>query len=322
MAARADDCRAHRRARPGGAATDGSFGPAARTRAARRGRGSVPARSDDRRRRSRPARRPPDGRGHRQLSPYGRHDRHAEACGTQPRQRGFQRLDDARQQRPRREQRDFRRVAAVPHQRAVGDRSGAIAQGPARRLGRPARLPRPPAVPELLEDRRALPDRGDVRRPHGLFGARADSSRRRHLQPEAADRGSRSTATRGARRVRGPDRRRAVRGLRTYGRDVRQCTQLAGGAAARHGRAAAPLPGGPHRRDRRADRHLDLPGRERDRDAGVARPEHLRRLPRSIRAPGASCARTGRSRTAGSTPATSRPSTATASSVSPGARRT
>ena len=97
---------------------------------------AVPARSDDRRRRSCPARRPPDGRGHRQLSPYGRHDRHAEACGTHARQRGFQRLDDARQQRPRREQRDFRRVAAVPHQRAVGDRAGAAAQGPARRLGR------------------------------------------------------------------------------------------------------------------------------------------------------------------------------------------
>ena len=32
-----------------------------------------------------------------------------------------------------------------------------------------------PAVPELLEDRRALPDRRDVRGPDGLRGARAGS---------------------------------------------------------------------------------------------------------------------------------------------------
>ena len=53
-----------------------------------------------------------------------------------------------------------------------------------------------------------------------------------------------------------------------------------------------------------ATRQLDVPARERGRDARPARPEHLRRLPRRHRLPARACAPAGRSRTAGLTPAT------------------
>ena len=134
--------------------------------------------------------------------------------------------------------------AALPlfHTNALaGDGAGAAAQGPARRLGRSARLPRRPAVRELLEDRRALPDRRDVRGPDGLRGARADSRRRRHLQPEAADRRCRAASARRARRVRGPDRRRAVRGLRADRGHVRQRAS-AGPARPARARSASVCP--------------------------------------------------------------------------------
>ena len=62
---------------------------------------------------------------------------------------------------------------------------GAAAQGPARGLGRTARLTRPCPVRELLEDRRALPDRGDVRSSHGLRRAHAGPGGRGHLEPRS-----------------------------------------------------------------------------------------------------------------------------------------
>ena len=52
-----------------------------------------------------------------------------------------------------------RRAAAVPRQRARGHPARAAVQGPARGVGRPARLPRPRPVRRVLEDRRALPHR-------------------------------------------------------------------------------------------------------------------------------------------------------------------
>ena len=83
-----------------------------------------------------------------------------------------------------------------------------------------------------------------------------------------------------------------------------------------------PVPGGPHRRDRRSDRQLVVPSRRTrsGRSSCAARTSSPDTY--STRAPGARCATTARSRTAGSTPATSPPWMARGSSGSPGARRT
>ena len=68
----------------------------------------------------------------------------------------------------RRRDRGLRGPAAVPRERAGGHPAGAALQGPAGGVGRAARLPRPRAVRPVLEDRRALPDRRDERRAHGV----------------------------------------------------------------------------------------------------------------------------------------------------------
>ena len=160
-------------------------------------------------------------------------------------------------------------------------------------------------------------------RPHGLRGA----SRR---VPVDADISSLKLPVVGAAplppavadRVRGPHRRRAVRGLRPDRGHVCQRAQLARRRPPGNGRAAPALPAGARRRHRRGDRRVDVPPRGRGRDARAARPQHLRRLPRRQPTPARSCAPTARSRTAGSTPATWPPSTRMGSSGSPAAPRT
>ena len=153
-------------------------------------------------------------------------------------------MDDSLRRPPRPGQRDLRRIAAVSYERTPGHRAGAAAQGPARRLGRAARLPRHVAVRELLEDRGAPPDRRDVRGPHRLLGACAGARRRRHLEPEAADRRRRTPVARRGECVRDSDRRGAVRGLWAHGGHMRERARLADRATLRHGRAAPALPGG------------------------------------------------------------------------------
>ena len=66
---------------------------------------------------------------------------------------------------------------------------------------------------------------------------------------------------------------------------MRQRPQLAGRAAPGNARPAAALPGGAGRRDRRADRRLDVPRGRRGRDDRPARAQRLRRLsgPRRVR---------------------------------------
>ncbi len=178
-----------------------------------------------------------------------------------------------------------RRAAAVPHKRAARDRARAAAQGPARGVGRTARLSRPCPVRELLEDRRALPDRGHVRSSDGLRRPRADPRRRGHLEPGAPDRRSGPAAARGARRVRGAYRRPALRGLRPHRGHVRERDQPPRRAAQRNGRSAAAIPGGARGRDRRDDRGVDIPARRRSRDDRPARAQRVRRLsrPRRVR---------------------------------------
>ena len=107
-----------------------------------------------------------------------------------------------------------------------------------------ARLPRRPSVPELLEDRRALRDHGNVRCSDDLRGARAGSRRCRHLEPEVADRRGRAASARSGYRFRSTHRCQALPGLRADRGHMRQQPQLARRPASRDRRAAAALPAG------------------------------------------------------------------------------
>ena len=241
----------HRRPGGAGAAAHGSAGRAAPARAARRHRRRVPRGADvDSRRRS-PSPTPADLVRDRELPAHRRHHRHPEAGRANARERGIERVDDACERPPGPGQRHLRGAPAVPHQRAGGDRAGATAQGPACRVGRAAWLSRPPSVPELLADRRALSDRLDVRRSHGLRGPRARPGRRRHLQPEAAARRRRAATARSGRRVPGPHRRRTMRRLWPDRGHVCQRAQLARRAPPGNRRAAPALPAGARCRHRR-----------------------------------------------------------------------
>ena len=93
------------------------------------------------------------------------------------------------------------RPAAVSRQRPRGHPARPAVQGAGCGVGRTARLPRPRAVRQLLEDRRALPDRRDERGAHGVRRARADPGRRRHQQPAVSLGGRLAAARRGPGRL-------------------------------------------------------------------------------------------------------------------------
>ena len=86
---------------------------------------------------------------------------------------------------------DAGRAAAVPRQRPDRHRHRPDVQRRPGGVAGPGGLPRPGPVRPVLDDRRALPDRGDVRRPHRLRHAGAGPGRRRHQLAAAADRRAR-----------------------------------------------------------------------------------------------------------------------------------
>ena len=84
---------------------------------------------------------------------------------------------------------DAGRPAALPRQRPAGHRHRPYVQRRPGGVARPGRPPRPGPVRTVLEDHKALPDRGQVRRPHRLPRAGPGAGRRRHQFPAAAHRG-------------------------------------------------------------------------------------------------------------------------------------
>ena len=114
------------------------------------------------------------------------------------------------------------RAAAVPRQRPDRHRHRAAVQRRPRGVARPGRLPRPGPVRALLEDRRALPDRGDVRRPHRLRHSGPAPGQRRRQLTAAAHRGCVPAARSGPRGLRPADRGSPAGGLRAHRGDLRQ----------------------------------------------------------------------------------------------------
>ncbi len=268
-----------------GAAADRGRGSTRAAARRRRGARRLPRRSGRRHGLGRLRRRPAGlGRSRRPV-PHRRHHRGAEAGRAHARQRGRRRMDDRRQLAVRLRLGGVRRAAAVPRQRAGGHPAGAAVQGTAGGVGRSARLPGTGAVRRVLEDRRALPDRGDERGADRVRRACAAAGGRRHQQPAVRHRRRLTAARRGPVRLRGAHRGAPGRGVRADRGDLRQRLQLPRRAAARLGRPAAALPAaeGGTGRDRR---QLGRPARRPDRRAGDQRSHRvprLRRRPRRAR---------------------------------------
>ena len=257
---------------------------------------------------------PPRPGRRRELPAHGRDDRHAEARGAHAPQRGRQRMDDRLRRRPRRGRRRVRRAAAVPHQRAVRHALAPLLRGQHVVWAGPLGYRDPSLFGNFWKIVERYRIAVDVRGADGLRGARA--------APVDADISSLRLPIVGAaplpaavaRRLRGPHRRRAVRGLRAHRGDVRQRAQL----ARRRARRARSASGCPTRRRRAvADRRgAPVSGPScPDGEVGTLvapRPQRVRGLPRPRPGrPRPSCARAARSATAGSTPATSARSTPT-----------
>ena len=100
-------------------------------------------------------------------------------------------------------------------------------------------------------DRRALPDRGDVRRPHRLRHPGAGPGRRRHQHAARADRRRGPAAGLGARGLRRSHRAAPAGRLRAHRGDLRQHLDQAGRGTARVGRPRPARPAGQSRPDRR-----------------------------------------------------------------------
>ena len=108
------------------------------------------------------------------------------------------------------------RAAAVPRQRPDRHRHRPDVQRRPGGVAGPGGLPRPGPVRPVLEDRRALPDRGHVRRPHRLRHAGPGPGGRRHQHAAAAHRRRGPAAVRGARGLRRPHRAAPAGGLRAH----------------------------------------------------------------------------------------------------------
>ena len=85
---------------------------------------------------------------------------------------------------------DAGRAAAIPRQRPDRHRHRPDVQRRPGGVAGPRGLPRQGPVHQVLEDHRALPDRGDVGRPHRLLPSGPGPGRRRHQLTAAADRGA------------------------------------------------------------------------------------------------------------------------------------
>ena len=152
----------------------------------------------------------------------------------------------------------------------------------------PARLPRPGALPAVLEDRRALPDHRHVGRAHGLQRADAGASGRGHQLLAHPDRRCLPAAGSGPRTVRPAHRAAPARGLRAHRSDLRQHLEPARRRPARLGRPGTARPagqGGPNRR-RRTLAGLRAGGARRAGDRRPGRIRRVRHRPARRRLPG------------------------------------
>ena len=255
-------------------------------RAADRG---LPGRGD-----RRAAIRPPGRRGPAQGGGSGRvrahrgDHRRPEGRRAHPRQPARLRPGDRRVQRPGARGGDAGRAAAVPRQRPDRHRHRPDVQRRPGRVARPGRLPRQGPVHPVLADHRALPDRGDVRRPHRLRHPGAGPGRRRHQHAAAADRGRVPAARLGARGLRRAHRAAPAGRLRADRGHLRHHLDQAGRGTPRIGRPRPARAADQGRHDRRR-RVLDRLRPGPDRGAGHRRARGVRRVrhrPRSRRSPG------------------------------------
>ena len=172
---------------------------------------------------------------------------------------------------------DAGRAAAVPRQRADRHRHRPDVQRRPGSVAGPGGLPRQGPVRPVLDDRRALPDRGDVRRPHRLRHAGPGSGRRRHQHAAAADRRCVPAAGLGSRGLRPAHRAASAGGLRAHRGDLRQHLDQAGRGTARVGRPRPARAADQGRPDRRR-RVLDRLRPRRDRRADDRRARRVRRV--------------------------------------------
>ena len=220
---------------------------------------------------------PAGGRRSRRVRAHRGDHRRPEGRRAHPRQPARLRPGDRPVQRAGSRGGDAGRAAAVPRQRPDRHRHRPDVQRRPGGVAGPGRLPRQGPVRPVLADHRALPDRGDVRRPHRLRHPGAGPGRRRHQHAAAADRGRGPAAGLGARGLRRAHRAAPAGRLRAHRGHLRQHLDQARRGTARIGRprpARAAGQGRPDRRRRVVDRLRPGP----DRRAGHRRPRRVRRL--------------------------------------------
>ena len=220
---------------------------------------------------------PADGRRPRRVRAHRRDHRRPEDRRAHPRQPARLRPGHRGVQRAGGRGGDAGRAAAVPRQRADRHRHRPDVQRRPGGVAGPGRLPRQGPVHPVLDDRRALPDRGDVRRPHRLRHPGAGPGRRRHQLAAPADRGRGPAAVLGARSLRPAHRAAPAGGLRAHRGDLRQHLDQAGRGTARVGRPRPARPADQSRPDRRR-RVVGRLRPRRDRRAGDRRARRVRRV--------------------------------------------
>ena len=151
-------------------------------------------------------------RGPRRVRAHRGNHRGPQDRRADPRQPARLRPGDRRSQRAGSRRRAARRAAPVPRQRADRHRHRPHVQRRPGGVAGPGGLPRQGTVRAVLADRRALPDRGDVRRPHRLRRPGPGPGRRRHQLAAAADRGRVPAALIGTRSIRPARRCRLLEG--------------------------------------------------------------------------------------------------------------
>ena len=264
-----------------------------------------------------------EARGRLLVFLHRRHDRRAENRATHPLLRSVRRLgDDVLQRGPfRPRQDDLLRPSALPCERPIGDRPRALVEGRPCRHGHAARLPRRGRDRELLDAGRAFSHHHVLGRSDRLFGAPGDTDRwPGHREPGSGD------------LRRGPDARATLPGVparngRAHSRRLRpdggrlrlEFDPARRPAARRLDRSSISLSGHARADPRRRQPICSRRENRRDRRHRHSRAQRLRRLSRS-RAQHGDLDRARRARP-GSTPETSADRTPTATSGSPGARR-
>ena len=162
------------------------------------------------------------GSGSRGVRAHRRDHRRPEGRRAHPRQPARLRPGDRPVQRPGCGRGDAGRAAAVPRQRADRHRHRPDVRRRPGGVARPGRLPRQGPVRPVLADHRALPDRGDVRRPHRLRHPGAGPGRRRHQLAAHPDRRCGPAARIGTRSLRPAHRAPPAGGLRAHRGHLRQ----------------------------------------------------------------------------------------------------